>query len=73
VDSFDPRSVTANTAAAAAAEFERQWAWMMQHEYASALALALDVHLRGETADAQSALELLNDALQEVRQPYSNG
>jgi hypothetical protein len=41
--------------------------WMLQHEYASALVLVLDVHLRRETVDAQSALELVNDALQQVR------
>jgi hypothetical protein len=36
-------------------------------EVTSALALVLDVQLRGGAADSQSAMELVSDALQEVR------
>jgi hypothetical protein len=36
-------------------------------EVTSALGLVLDVQLRGCAADALSAMELVNDALQEVR------
>jgi hypothetical protein len=38
-------------------------------EVTSALAVVLDVQLRGCAADAHSALELVGDALQEMRKP----
>jgi hypothetical protein len=64
---FDPCSSSADAAAAAEVQ-EQQWQYLLEHRPEMALVQALQQNLRGDSEDAVTALELLNGALQEVRQ-----
>jgi hypothetical protein len=70
LETFDPSSSSssADAAAAAAAAAARDWEQWIEQDRAGALASVLQLHLAGDSDDAQSALELLNDTLQEVCQ-----